>query len=145
MIYDLDNILDRERFNRRVAALVKEGGRVELTARKGQRTLSQNAYLHLILGWFAIETGNRIDFVKEKYFKLLVNSEIFARYAEDKYLGEVEVLRSSKELTTAEMTTAIDRFRNWSSVEAGIYLPSPNEKAFLDAIDTEINRHREHL
>lgn len=145
MIYDLDNILDRERFNRRVAALVKEGGRVELTARKGQRTLSQNAYLHLILGWFAIETGNRIDFVKEKYFKMLVNSEIFARYAEDKYLGEVKVLRSSKELTTAEMTTAIDRFRNWSSAEAGIYLPSPNEKAFLDAIDTEINRHREHL
>lgn len=144
MIYDLDNILDRERFNRRVAALVKEGGRVELTARKS-RSLPQNAYLHLILGWFAIETGNRIDFVKEKYFKMLVNSEIFARYMEDKYLGEVEVLRSSKELTTAEMTTAIDRFRNWSSAEAGIYLPSPNEKAFLDAIDTEINRHREHL
>lgn len=145
MVYDLDNILDRERFKRRAAALVDEGGRVELTARKGKRTLSQNAYLHLILGWFAIETGNRIDFVKEKYFKMLVNSEIFARYAEDKYLGKVEVLRSSRELTTAEMTTAIDRFRNWSSAEAGIYLPSPNEKAFLDAIDTEINRHREHL
>lgn len=145
MIYDLDNILDRERFKRRAAALVDEGGRVELTARKGKRTLSQNAYLHLILGWFAIETGNRIDFVKEKYFKKLVNSEIFARYMEDKYLGEVEVLRSSKELTTAEMTTAIDRFRNWSAEEAGIYLPSPNEKAFLDAIDIEINKQRAYL
>ena len=145
MIYDLTNILDRERFQRRVKALLKEGGKVELTAHKGRRTLPQNAYLHLILGWFALETGNTLEFVKQEYFKRYINSELFSQTIEDKYLGKVEVLRSSKNLTTAEMTTAIERFRNWSASEAEIYLPSPNEQAFLDAIEIEMIRKKEFI
>lgn len=145
MIYNLDSILDKERFKRRCNALYKRGGLVELSERKGTRTLSQNAYLHLILGWFAVETGNRIDFVKEQYFKRLVNAPIFCEYKEDRYLGEVEVLRSSKDLDTGEMTTAIERFRNWSSAEAGIYLPAANEQGFLNEIEVELRRQQEHL
>lgn len=141
MIYDLDNILDRERFKRRVTALVDEGGRVELTSRKS-RSLPQNAYLHLILGWFAVETGNSLEFVKREYFKRLVNADIFVRRKADKYMGEIEVVTSSKDIDSADMTTAIERFRNWSSMEAGIYLPSPNEKAFLEAIEVEISKQR---
>lgn len=145
MIYNLDSILDKERFKRRCNALYKRGGLVELSERKGTRTLSQNAYLHLILGWFAVETGNRIDFVKEQYFKRLVNAAIFCEKREDRYLGEVEVLRSSKDLDTGEMTTAIERFRNWSSSEAGIYLPAANEQGFLNEIEVELRRQQEHL
>ena len=145
MIYNLDSILDKERFKRRCNALYKRGGLVELSERKGTRTLSQNAYLHLILGWFAVETGNRIDFVKEQYFKRLVNAAIFCEKREDRYLGEVEVLRSSKDLDTGEMTTAIERFRNWSSAEAGIYLPAANEQGFLNEIGVELRRQQEHL
>lgn len=145
MIYNLDSILDKERFKRRCNALYKRGGLVELSERKGTRTLSQNAYLHLILGWFAVETGNRIDFVKEQYFKRLVNAAIFCEKREDRYLGEVEVLRSSKDLDTGEMTTAIERFRNWSSAEAGIYLPAANEQGFLNEIEVELRRQQEHL
>jgi len=145
MIYNLDSILDKERFKRRCNALYKRGGLVELSERKGTRTLSQNAYLHLILGWFAVETGNRIDFVKEQYFKRLVNAPIFCEYKEDKYLGEVEVLRSSKDLDTGEMTKAIEAFRNWSSSEAGIYLPAANEQGFLNEIEVELRRQQEHL
>lgn len=145
MIYDLAHILDIQRFQRRVSALLKEGGKVELTALKGRRTLPQNAYLHLILGWFAMETGNTLEFVKQNYFKRYINSEIFAQTIEDKYLGKVEVLKSSKDVTTAEMTTAIERFRNWSASEAEIYLPSPNEQAFLDAIEIEMKRQKEFL
>ena len=32
------------------------------------------------------------------------------------------------------MTIAVDRFRDWSSIESGIYLPSPNETEFLKEI-----------
>jgi hypothetical protein len=53
MTYDLNNILDKERFKRRVNQLYKAGEVVELTAKKPKRSLPQNAYLHLILGWFA--------------------------------------------------------------------------------------------
>lgn len=37
--------------------------------------------------------------------------------------------RSTADLDTKELTTAIDRFRNYSSKEAGIYLPEPSDLA----------------
>jgi hypothetical protein len=145
MTYDLSNILDRERFKRRSDELLSKNEVVELTAKKKRRTLPQNAYLHLILGWFAIETGNNLHFVKQGYFKRLINPDLFVQEIEDKHLGKVRVLRSSRELNTAEMTTAIERFRNWSSQEAGVYLPSPNEQEFLQAIEVEMHRQKEYL
>ena len=145
MTYDLNNILDKERFKRRCNALYKAGEVVELTAKKKRRTMPQNAYLHLILGWFAMETGNRLEFVKQEYFKRYINPEIFVTEISDKHLGKVQVLRSSRDIDTAEMTTAIDRFRHWSSSEAGVYLPSPNESDFLQAIEIEMLRQKEYL
>lgn len=101
--------------------------------------------MHLLLGWFAIETGNTLDFIKTYYFKQHINPDLFIIEKNDEHLGKVQVLRSSRDLTTAEMTTAIDRFRNWSSSEAGIYLPSPDEQAFLQAIEIEMMRQKEYL
>lgn len=139
MLYDLRKPLDKSRFERRAAQLAKSGEvTVELTERKN-RTLAQNAYLHLILGFFAMETGYTRDFVKQEYFKRLVNPELFIEERDGK-LGKAEVLRSSRELTTGEMTTAIERFRNWSSQEAGIYIPSPNEEEFLREVEIELNK-----
>ena len=77
MIYDLSNILEKQRFKRRCNQLYKAGVMVELAEKKPKRTIPQNAYLHLILGWFAIETGNTLDFVKQKYVKQHVNPDIF--------------------------------------------------------------------
>lgn len=145
MIYDLNNILDKERFKRRCNALYKQGGIVDLSAKKERRTIPQNAYLHLILGWFAMETGNTLAFVKQEYFKRHINPNLFVIDKIDPYLGHVQALRSSRDLDTAEMTTAIDRFRNWSSQEAGIYLPSPDEQAFLREIEIEMYRQKEYL
>lgn len=145
MTYDLANPLDQQRFKTRCNHLYKQGGVVELTAKKGRRTISQNSYLHLILGWFAIETGNTLDFVKKEYFKRYINPNIFVVEIEDKYLGKLKVLRSSRDLTSAEMTTAIERFRNWASAEAGVYLPSPDEKSLLQYIEKESSRHKEYL
>lgn len=145
MTYDLANPLDQQRFKTRCNHLYKQGGVVELTAKKGRRTISQNSYLHLILGWFAIETGNTLDFVKKEYFKRYINPNIFVVEIEDKYLGKLKVLRSSRDLTSAEMTTAIERFRNWASAEAGVYLPSPDEKSLLQYIEKESSRYKDYL
>lgn len=145
MIYNLSNDFDRQRFKTRCNALYKQGGVVDLTAKKERRTIPQNAYLHLILGWFAIETGNTLGFVKQEYFKRYINPDLFVVEIDDKHLGEVSVLRSSRDLNTAEMTTAIERFRNWSSAEAGVYLPSPDEQAFLQSIEIEMLRQKEYL
>lgn len=145
MTYDLTNIIDKERFKRRCNQLYSAGEVVELTAKKKRRTLPQNAYLHLILGWFAMETSNRLEFVKQEYFKRHINPDLFVVEIDDKYLGKAQILRSSRDLDSAEMTTAIERFRNWSSSEAGIYIPSPDEQAFLQAIEIEMLKQREYI
>ena len=146
MLYNLNNLLQKEQFKARTAMLLeKSNGIVELTEKKARRSNQQNAYLHVILGYFAMETGNTLEWVKQQYFKKLVNAEIFIREQDDKYLGRLKVLRSSADLDSAEMTTAIDRFRNWASSEAGIYLPSPNEEEMLSLMEVELSRYKEYL
>lgn len=142
MVYDLSNSYDREKFKRRVNALYQRQNVVELSEHKPRRTTPQNSYLHLLLGMFAMETGNTLEFVKQEYFKRLVNHDLFVEHRYDKYIGEIEVLRSSRDLDTGEMTTAIERFRNWSASEADIYLPAPNEQEFLDSIEREMQCRR---
>lgn len=142
MIYDLRNPYDREKFKRRVNAMYQRQNVVELSEHKPRRTTPQNAYLHLLLGMFAMETGNTLEFVKQMYFKRLVNPDLFVERRYDKYLGEIEVLRSSRDLDTGEMTTAIERFRNWAVAEGEVQLPAPNEQEFLDSIEREMQCKR---
>ena len=40
------------------------------------------------------------------------------------------------------MTLAIDRFRNFASIELGIYLPEPNDLALLEQLEEEISKHK---
>lgn len=141
-IYDTANALDRARVEKRFATLLQSGKVIEVTEFKPKRTSPQNRYLHLILGLFAIEVGHSVEFVKTEYFKKLCNRELFVERVTDKYAGEVEILRSSKDLDSAEMTTAIERFRNWASEEGGIYIPAPHEEEFLAAIEQELKRQR---
>ena len=125
--------------------LDKSNSIVELTEKKPRRSDQQNKYLHVILGYFAVETGNTLEWVKQQYFKKLVNGGIFIKEQEDKYLGKIKILRSSADLDSAEMTTAIDRFRNWASVEAGVYLPTANEDELLSLMEVEIARYKQYL
>lgn len=144
MLYDLGNILDRDRFRNRCNALYRKGCTVELTE-KTHRTLRQNAYLYLMLGWFALEYGETVEYVKEKYFKRLVNADLFVERKADRYLGEVEVLKSTRDLDKEQMSVAITRFRDWSLKEAGIRLPEANEDEFLRSIEVELSRQQRYL
>lgn len=142
MQYDLSNLLHKEQFKMRCNYLFSKGCIVELTEKKPKRATQQNKYLHTLLGFFACETGNTLEYVKQNYYKKLVNPAIFTRKINDKFLGEVEVLRSSTDLDTAEMTTSIERFRNWASAECGVYLPSPDEERLLQLMEIEIDRNK---
>lgn len=123
MIYDLNTQIDRARFEKRIAMLLERRTVVECSEVKPKRTKAQNRYLYLILGEFAMQTGNTVDYVKREYFKRLCNKDLFVTTATDKYAGSVEILRSSADLSSAALSAAIDKFRNWASAEAGIYLP----------------------
>lgn len=145
MQYDGNNPLHIEQARIRLEHLIKNRKVFELTEKKPKRTNQQNRYLHLLLGFFACQTGNTLEYVKQQYFKKLVNPVIFVREHEDKYLGTIKILRSSASLDTAELTTAIERFRNWASAECGIYLPEPNEEHLLQMMELEIERYKNYL
>lgn len=142
-VYDLNMDIDRERYRRRVEALFTKRAVVELSEHKPRRSLSQNSYLHLLLGEFAMQTGNRLEYVKREYFKRECNAELFVRSEVDKLTKkEVAVLRSSRDLDTGEMTTAIERFRHWAAEVAGIDLPDAEDRAWLDFISREMQHQQ---
>lgn len=145
MLYDLKNPLQCENFKTRVNKLYKDQKVVELTEKKPVRTIQQNKYLHVIIGYFASQCGYTLEYVKQNYFKILCNKDIFVRETDDKYLGKVTIVRSSASLDTSEMTTAIERFRNWASAEAGIYLPEPHESEMLTYAQQEMERYKQYL
>lgn len=143
MLYNLSNPLDRERFAARANALLQKGSVVDLTE-KTLRTHNQNSYLHLIIGVVAMDVGVTLEYAKREYFKKLVNADLFIRKAQDRFSGEIEVIRSSADLTIEEMSMAIDRFKRWGA-ENGFYLPSPEDKDMLKYIEIEMGRMRQYL
>ena len=129
----------------RAKKLGEKGVIVDLTEKKPRRSLPQNKYLHVILAYFGTQTGNTLEWVKQQYYKKLVNPDLFIREKEDKYLGRIKVLRSSADLDTAEMSLSIERFRNWAAQEAGIYIPSADEAILIQQMEIEIERNKEFL
>ena len=145
MVYDTSNPLDNANFLLRAKKLAESGKIVELTEKKPKRSLPQNRYLHVILAYFGTQTGNTLAWVKERYYKVLINPDIFIRQKDDKFLGKTQYLRSSADLDTAEMSLSIERFRNWAAQEAGIYIPSADEAILIQQMEIEIERNKEFL
>lgn len=145
MRYNGSNPLHAMQARQRLEKLIREGKIFDLTEKKPKRTLSQNSYLHLILAYFACQTGNTLEWVKREYYKKLVNPATFIRERDDPYLGRVKYLRSSADLETDEMTLTIDRFRNWSASEAGVYLPAPDDLRLMELAEIEIERNKEYI
>ena len=145
MVYDTSNPLDKANFLLRAKKLAESGKVIELTEKKPRRSLPQNKYLHVILAYFGAQTGNTLEWVKQQYYKKLVNPDLFIREKEDKYLGRIKVLRSSADLDTSEFSLSIERFRNWAAQEAGIYIPSADEAILIQQMEIEIERNKEYL
>lgn len=122
----------------------KHSPSVELTERK-QRSDPQNRYLHVCIGIVAMETGNTMDYVKRYYFKAHCNADLFVTGRYDTNLRRVVMsVKSSRDLSTEDMTTAIERFRNWAATE-GWYIPTPEEEYMIRQAEIEINRRKEYL
>lgn len=103
---------------------------VELKEIKPRRTIPQNSYYHLLLGIFGLEVGYTVEEAKVLH-KREVSSQIFVYEKNGK-----KFLRSSADLTTKEMTDAIEQFKKYAA-ENGIDLP--------DAIDNEKLMYYENL
>ena len=134
MIYDLKLAIDRKKAEQRFVKLMAESAKIELKKRE-KRSLNQNSYLHLLINYFACETGCTTVEAKQIYKE--INSQIY-EYEKDGH----KFIRSSADLTTTEMALSITRFRDYSSAEAGVYLPSADEKAFIEECEREIAKNK---
>ena len=143
MQYDLTSDFQRKAFLSRVDNLLERSCVVELSE-KTFRSKGQNNYLHLLIGVVAMETGNTLEYCKEMYFKRLCNRDLFITTMSDRYAGQVEVIRSSADLTKEEMSMAIDRFKRWGS-QNGIYMPNPGDESLLREIAIEMGRNKAYL
>lgn len=145
MLFDLRNEYQIPKFKEYVNKLFKERAVIEVKKKNPNRTLAQNSYLHLLLGYFGSEYGCSLEEVKIDYYKRACNRDLFERKAVNKKGNEVTYLRSSSELTTGEMTLSIERFRNFASAQCGIYLPAANEHQMLIYAQQEIERNKEFI
>jgi hypothetical protein len=146
MIYNAEKHFDVQKAEERFKWLVENKKQFELTQKSPLRSISQNNYLHLILGLFSLEYGETIEYVKLEMFKKAVNPDIFKTEYINKRTGEIrEDWKSTTNLDSKEMTTAIDRFRDYSSKELGLYLPEPKDILYLNEINLQIENNKQYL
>ena len=138
MIYDTSNDFDKQRAKESFKFLCDNNKTIEMNDKRKARTYKQNRYLHLIIGLFSLELGYTLSEGKLIYKKLSPTIYIYEK------IGQ-RFLRSSAELKTDEMTISIEKFRNYSSSELGVYLPSPDEVNFLNQIESQIKNNQHYL
>lgn len=130
MRYNLKIQQNADAAKRQLKYLIEKGANIELTEKRGKRTLLQNKYLHLILTWWGLEYGYTLEESKQ-YFKE-ENKDYY--YYEKK--GKTFV-KSTSEVNTKEMTIHIEKFRDWSA-QNGLYLPAPNEQQQIESIQNQL-------
>ena len=133
MFYDLSTPIGLMSAIKRFEFLVANKKRINLTEKRKKRSHSQNRYLHLILGWFALQTGYTVE--ESKHLYKMQSKDLFVYEKKG-----TKFVRSSADLNTKEMSIVIERFRNYSA-EAGIYLPEANEVDFLNHIERNLEKY----
>lgn len=145
MMYNTKNPLEVQDLQLKIEKLIARGSMVEVVEKK-PRSLKTNSYLHVILAYFGLQTGNTLEEVKDLYYKRVVNGKMFVRKKHDALLGtDREYLRSTAELTQDEMSDSIDLFRKWSREVAEINIPSSEEYIALLHIQHDIERAKMYL
>lgn len=144
MIYNPEKQIDVSRAIEKIKHLISNKKVFELKEKRKRRSISQNSYLHLLFGWFALETGYTAEEVKQDIFKKIVNPTTFYE-GEFGELIKIERWRSTSSLDTAEMTLCINRFRDYASKEAGIYLPEPTDLVLMQEMEIQINNNQNYL
>lgn len=144
MLFDLSQPLQAIDADTYLQQLHEQGARIEIV-KKSSRTLSQNSYLHCCLAYYASEFGLSLEEVKVDTFKRTVNKRLFSGTRTNKRGEQVTYLRSTRELSSEEMTEAIERFRNYSATIAGLYIPSPDEHRTMFAAQQQIDNYKQYL
>ncbi len=143
MIYDLNIPHEKEQAVTRFKYLLENKKKIDMTVKHPKRSISQNSYAHLLFSSFAMAFGYTEQETKQYIFKQIVNPEIFY----DGDVGGIEKVqrwRSTADLDKGELTTAIERFLNYSA-KNGHRLPEPSNLIWLEEIEKELSKHKNYL
>lgn len=138
MLYLIQDEYSKAKCIARFQYLLEHAVLVELTDAT-KRSSAQNNYLHCLLGVVAMYVGESLEYVKQEIYKRMVNPELYVVEKDNKALGHIVTLRSSRDLNKEEMSLSIDRFRKWAA-EQGIYTPSPDDLATISRINAEMSQ-----
>ena len=120
MLLDLTNSIDIQKAKAYLDKMIQKGEKVEIRKIQKQRTIRQNSYLHVCLSLFCAETGYTIDEAKELFSLQLPD---ILRYSK----REMNFRKSTAELDTKDMGILIDKIRDMSLDQLGLYIPTAEE------------------
>ena len=143
MIFETSNQIEAEKAKVYFNFLLNGSKTIEIKAKRKRRSIPQNSYLHLILSAFGLNFGYTLEEVKQQIFKEHLNSDIFYE-GEKEGIVKVKSWRSSANLNTKEMTTAINRFLDFSS-KLGYLLPDPQNLVYIQQLEREVNNAKQYL
>ena len=138
MRYNLANLLETAQADEYLKKLMKQNAIVEIKKVNPRRSLQQNKYLYLLLGIAGMEWGYSVEEIKTLW-KRKISPSIFV-YEKNKN----KFLRSTADLTTKELTDAIEQLRKFSA-EQGLYLPEPHEEERLRYYANEVEKQSNYL
>lgn len=115
------------------------GFEIELKRFYPKRSNPQNRYLHLALQYFAHCYGCTLTEAKEIYFKQYACREIFLVQTEDRNGNRAKYFRSTADLNTVEMSSAIQNFIAYASCN-GIEIPPPDDELAIRYCEREIEK-----
>lgn len=143
MIYDLSNALQAHTLLEKVKKDIGNRKVVEYKEKQMTRTLAQNSYAHVAIGYLALQIGETLDYCKRRYFKYTCNPDIFLRQKVDKVTGDtVTEFRKTRDLTKEEMSTAIERFVRWANDVAEIPIPPPEKTDLVNMMRIEVDNNK---
>ena len=141
MIYDFQNPNERQNAKEYLKKLLKQAETnitiVEIKKKQEQRTIKQNAYLHVVFSLFAINFGYTLSEAKH----LLKSSCDFLVYEKKQRM----FVKSTTDLNTKELREFIEWIRNVSAKQ-GFYIPTAEQYLTEQfRINKEIEQNKEFL
>jgi len=146
MLFNPKNELDKKRARAYFERLINGSNVFEITSKKKQRTIKQNAYLHVCITIFAKEYGESIKDAKTMLKRDCPHHE-FTRYKAIHPITKKEETRltSTEEYDTEQAGKFIDWVREYAAI-GGIYIPTSQE--YLSnkwEIELEIEKQKKYL
>lgn len=120
MKFNLSKEIDQKRAKVYFDKLMQKGNKIELKKFAEGRTVSQHKYLHICLTMFGQETGYTCDEAKELFTDMLPELMIYEKNGR-------KFRRSTSDLSKEEISVLIDKIRNESLRELGLYIPDSEE------------------